>query len=230
MEREKTTLVPRGSFLVAIGALWLAGIFLGSLISLPPLLLLIGAGATLLLLIPLWRDSQAVLILFLFFCLLLGMWRYSSALPVNTPQSIATYIGYTQIDIRGTVSDEPKLQRRTRLLLVTVSQVSSNGGKSWQNAAGNITVRTLGNAIETPYSANYGDIVEIQGKLQPPEPQPAPAIFASMAFPRVSVQGSGGNPVLAWIYHLRVLLANVIAQSLPQPEAALLIALLLSLL
>jgi ComEC/Rec2-related protein len=229
MHAEKTTLVPQGLFLVVTASVWLAGIFLGSVISLPPLILLTGAGATLVLLLPLWHDSQARLILFLLFCLLLGMWRYSSALPSNTPQSIATYIGSTQLHIRGTVSDEPKLQGHSRLLHIDVSQVSSNGGHSWQGAAGKITARTPGTSIETPYGANYGDMVELQGKLQPPEPQPAPIIAASMAFPRISVQGSGGNPLLALIYHLRVLLANVIAQSLPQPEAALLIALLLSL-
>ena len=228
MHAKKTTLVPQGLFLVVTASLWLTGIFLGSVIALPPLILLTGAGATLVLLLPLWHDSQARLILFLLFCLLLGMWRYNSALPSNTPHSIASYIGPAQLTIRGTVSDEPKLQGRSRLLLIDVSQVSSNGGTSWQDAAGKITVRTPGTSIETPYGANYGDMVELQGKLQPPEPQP-PTIAASMAFPRISVQGSGGNPLLAWIYHLRVLLANVIAQSLPQPEAALLIALLLSL-
>jgi competence protein ComEC len=229
MQTEKTTLVPRGLFLVVTASLWLVGIFLGSLISPPPLLSLASAGVTLVLLLPLWHSSHARLILFLLFCLLLGMWRYTSALPTNTPQSIGSYIGPVQLDIRGTISDEPKLQGRTLLLLIAVSQVSSNGGTSWQDASGTITARTPGTSIETPYGANYGDEVELQGKLQPPEPQPAPVIFASMAFPRISVQGSGGDPVLAWIYHLRVLLANAIAQSLPQPEAALLIAILLSL-
>lgn len=229
MQTEKNTLVPQGFFLVVTASLWLAGIFLGSLISLPPLILLASAGVTLVLLLPLWHASQARSILFLLFCLLLGMWRCTSALPVNSPQSIANYIGPAQLTIRGTVSDEPKLQGRTLLLLITVNQVSSNGGTSWQDATGKITVRTPGTSIEEPYGASYGDQVELQGKLQPPEPQPAPVIFASMAFPRISVQGSGGNPVLAWIYHLRILLANAIAQSLPQPEAALLIAILLSL-
>lgn len=229
MQTEKTTLVPRGLFLVVTAASWLAGVFLGSLVAPPPLILLASAGATLVLLLPLWHTSQARLILFLLFCLLLGMWRYTSALPANTPQSIANYIGPAQLTIRGTVSDEPKLQSRTLLLLIAVSQVSSNGGTSWQDANGTITVRTPGTSIEEPYGANYGDQVELQGKLQPPEPQPAPAIFASMAFPRISVQGSGENPILAWIYHLRVLLANAIAQSLPQLEAALLVAILLSL-
>ncbi len=229
MQTEKTTPVPRGVFLVVTASLWLAGIFLGSLISLPPLLLLASAGATFVLLLPLWHASQARVILFLLFCLLLGMWRYTSALPANTPQSIADYIGPAQLTIRGTVSDEPRLQGRTLLLLIAVSQVSSNGGTSWQDASVKIAVRTPGTSIETPYGANYGDEVELQGKLQPPEPQPAPVIFASMAFPRISVQGAGGNPILSWIYHLRVLLANAIAQLLPQPEAALLIAILLSL-
>lgn len=225
----KTIFVFQGMFLVAIGAIWLAGIFLASLITVPPLILLIGAGITLILLLPIWRDRQGRLMLLLLFCLLLGAWRYSIALPINTPQSIAAYIGQPSLQIRGTVADEPKLQHRSRTLLIAVSQVSSDGGLSWRDATGNISVYTSGVSIETPYGANYGDAVRLQGKLQAPEPQAVPVIAGSMAFPRVSVQGSGNNPLIAWLYHLRVLLADVIAQALPQPEAALLIALLLSL-
>jgi competence protein ComEC len=85
-----------------------------------------------------------------------------------------------------------------------------------------------GTTIEDPYGANYGDQVELAGKLQVAVPHTPPGIFASMAFPLISVQ-PGGNSLLALIYHLRVALATLLAQLLPQPEAALLIAVLLGL-
>ncbi|GHO91797.1 hypothetical protein KSF_018450 [Reticulibacter mediterranei] len=225
----KAVLVPRGLLLVAIGLLWLAGIFLGSFLTMPPLVFLIGAAMALILCLLLWQYQQERMLLLLLFCLLAGAWRYSLALPANTPHSIASYIGSPSLQIRGVVADEPKLQGRSRTLLITVNQVSNDNGASWQEAAGTILVYSSGITIETPYGANYGDSVKLQGKLQPPEPQSAPGIFASMTFPRISVQGTGGNILIVWLYHLRVLLANIITQALPQPEAALLIALLLSL-
>ena len=226
---DKAVLVPRGMLLVAIGLLWLAGILLGSFIAVPPLVFLLGAGMALILCFLLWQYQQERILLLLLFCLLAGAWRYSLALPINTPHSIASYIGSLSLQIRGVVADEPKLSGRSRTLLISVNQVSSDGGTSWQKAAGTIEVYSSGTTIETPYGANYGDNVELQGKLQPPTPQPVPAIVASMAFPRISVQNAGGTFLIVWLYHLRILLANTITQTLPQPEAALLIALLLSL-
>jgi ComEC/Rec2-related protein len=94
---------------------------------------------------------------------------------------------------------------------------------------GQLEVQTLGGEIDDPYGANYGDNVELQGKLQPPTPYTATGVFATMALPRISVRSNGGNLIIAALYHLRTAMANIIAQSLPQPEAALLIAVLLGL-
>src|SRR5207249_2787997 len=115
------------------------------------------------------------------------------------------------------------------LLLITASSVSKNGGSTWQDVHGQLQVQELGGEIENPYGPNYGDNVELQGKLQPSPPYSTPDIFASMAFPRVGVKSAGGNPIIAAHYHLRATMPTIISQSLPQSEAALLIATLLSL-
>src|SRR5581483_714143 len=67
------------------------------------------------------------------------------------------------------------------------------------------------------------------GNLQPPSPTSGPNIFASMSFPRIAVNQSGGNPLIAALYRLRIFLATIITRVLPQPMAALLIAIVLSL-
>ena len=222
-----------GLELVAGAAAWLAGSLLESLVSswvlIPAFALLAGACAALLWLIPLWRDSQARLIMFIILWLLLGAWRYAITSPTGDPQAISAFIGTGKVEVRGTVADEPKLSGKIRLLPISVSSVSKNGGTTWQDAHGQMEALTLGGEIENPYGPNYGDNVELQGKLQPPTPHSSPAIFASMAFPRISVTSSAGNPIIATLYHLRTTLATLISQSLPQPEAALLIAILLSL-
>ena len=98
------------------------------------------------------------------------MWCYTHASPINNPQAISKFIGPNKVEVQGAVSDEPKLQGSSRVLLIAVSSLSTNNGTSWQNADGQLEVQTLGGEIDDPYGANYGDNVELQGKLQPPSP------------------------------------------------------------
>lgn len=219
----------RGLILVVMTCAWLAGILLDTWLLLPSLALLIGAGIAFMLVAACWHHGQGQLATLILLSLLLGAWRYATVSPSNDPHAISAFIGASKLEVRGTVADEPELQESTRLLLIDVSGVSQDGGNSWQDADGQIEVQTPGTLIEDPYGANYGDSVELQGTLQPPQSYSAPGIFASMVFPAISVQSGGGNPVIAALYALRVKLAGIIAQSLPQPEAALLIAILLGL-
>ncbi len=219
----------RGLALVIMACAWLAGMVLDSLLLLPSFALLIGAGAAVVLVMLLWRDGQGRLIMLIILCLLLGAWRYALVSPVNDPHAISAFIGAGKLSVRGSVVAEPALQGRSRVLLVEVSSESNNGGNSWQDAHGQIQVETSGALIEDPYGADYGDNVELQGKLQPPLAYSPPGVFAAMTFPGISVDSTGGNPIIAALYHLRETLAGIIAQSLPQPQAALLIAILLGL-
>ncbi|MEO6893029.1 MAG: ComEC/Rec2 family competence protein, partial [Ktedonobacteraceae bacterium] len=219
----------RGLFLALMTVAWLAGIVLASWLSIPPLALALLAGAALICVILFWQDKQGRLSMLLLLALLLGAWHYTLALPLNDQQAVSRFIGPTKLQLRGVVSDEPKLAGRSRILLVTVSGLSLNGGSSWRAVDGQIEAQALGTAIEDPYGANYGDSIELRGKLQAPPPQGPPDVFASMAFPLIRVTGAGGNPIVAALYHLRAALATIIAQALPQPAAALLIAILLSL-
>ena len=219
----------RGLALVVMACAWLAGMVLDSLLLLPSFALLIGAGTAVVLVMLLWRDGQGRLIMLIILCLLLGAWRYAIVSPVNDPHAISAFIGAGKVTVRGTVVAEPALQGRSRVLLVEVSSESKNGGNFWQDAHGQMQAITSGALIEDPYGANYGDNVELQGKLQPPLVYSPPGVFAVMEFPGITVDSTGGNPIIAALYHLRETLAGIIAQSLPQPEAALLIAILLGL-
>ena len=219
----------RGFILIVIAIAWLSGILLKSWLALPQLALLIGAAMALVCVILFWRDSRLMLVSLIILWLLLGAWRYAITSPVGDPQSISTFIGEGTVEIRGTIADDPKLLDRSRLLLVAVSTISINGGSSWQDAHGQIEVQIPGAPPDNPYGPNYGDNVEIQGKVQPPFPHHSPEVQASLTFPRLNIVGSAGNPVITALLHLRLALASIITQSLPQPMAALLIAILLSL-
>ena len=234
MQQQKTTAWSlHGLTLVFVAGAWLTGVWLASIlldnkVPLPAFALLIGAGAAVLFLVPLWHSPQSRLIMLLITCLFLGAYRYTLSSPITDPKAISVFKG-ENVTIQGTVSDEPKVQGRSRSLVVSVTKILKAGNATWQDADGQLAVQTLGTLIEDPYGANYGDVVEVQGKLQAPQPTSTPNIFASMAFPRITVNQNEGNPIIAFFYHLRVTFATIIEQSLPQPAAALLIAILLSL-
>jgi hypothetical protein len=220
----------RGLILVVIAVAWMAGILLESLLLLPSLALLIGAALALLWVILLWRNSRGMLVSLVMLWLLLGAWRYAAASPAGDPQAISAFISSSKVVVHGMVADEPKLLDRSRLLQVTVSSISTNAGSSWQDAHGQIEVQIPGAAIDNPYGPNHGDNVKLQGQLQPPFSPHSPEMQASMTFPLLTVVGFGGNPIISELFQLRLKLASFITQSLPQPAAALLIAILLSLL
>lgn len=233
MQQLKSVFELRGLTLVPVAGAWLLGILLESAFDLLWLLLCIGAVGALLAVILLWNDRLGRLTLLVVLFLLIGAARCALASPAADLQTLAPYLHSAKVQIRGSVTDEPKLEGHTRLLAVDISGVRTSNSAPWQDIHGQLEVQMLApSSLTDPYGANYGDTVELQGRLAAPLPHSAPNVIASMAFPRLSVGGNDGNllhPFIAAFYQLRITLATLISQSLPQPEAALFIAILLSL-
>jgi competence protein ComEC len=219
----------RGLWLVVISIAWMAGIVLDRYVLVPAMFMLVGAVAALVALIIWWRDQRARLLLLLALWLLLGAWRYAIASPVNDPHAISAYIGSGKVAIQGSVAEQPEDDLRSTIIYISVSSVSTDGGNTWQNAHGQIEAQTLGSTLADPYGPTYGDSVEAQGTLQAPWSSSPPETLATMAFPTISINSGEGNPILETIAKVRIRLAEIIEQALPQPEASLLIAILLSL-
>ncbi len=198
----------RGYILIVIAVAGMSGILLDSWLLLSQYVLLIGAAIALACVISFWHESRWMLVSLAILWLLLGAWRYAIATPVGDPQAISAFINAGKVELRGTVADDPKLLERSRLLLIAVSSASVDGGTSWHDAHGQIEVQIPEASINNPYGPNYGDNVEIQGKVQPPFPHHAPQVLASMTFPQLTTSGSGGNPVIAVFLHLRLYLAS----------------------
>ncbi|GHO89897.1 ComEC/Rec2 family competence protein [Dictyobacter formicarum] len=218
-----------GLSIVVVAAAWLAGILLASWFAFFPLLLLCAAIGTLLATVYYWRTTTMRQPLLALLFLILGAWRYTSILPGNDPLSIAHQISASVVKVQGTVSDEPRLTGRARLLKVSVERISRSGTSGWQTVHGTIEVQISGTSIEDVYGANYGDSLTLQGKLIAPQPHGPPDVLAQMTFPRLTVMSHGGNPLIVWLYRWRIHFATLIEQSLPQPTAALLIAIVLGL-
>ena len=182
--------------IVVIGA-WLAGILLESWVSLPAFALLAGACAALLWLIPLWRDRQARLIMFIILWLLLGAWRLALVSPTVDAQAISAFIGTGKVEVQGTVADEPKLAGRSRLLLITVSSVSKNGGTTGKMHTGNWKPRHWVEKSRIPMDLIMATMLSYRGSFR------LPYHTALLLF------------LPAWPFHASMLIVLVVIPSLP---------------
>ncbi len=165
----------------------------------------------------------------LVFWLALGAARTAAADPTTDPHAISRYAAGQQARVQGIVDAEPDLRDGARLLTVATSAVSFDGGKTWQSATGDVEAFVAG--PDDYYAPSYGDGVTLTGTLLPIGDTYAPAgVIARLTSVRATVisQG-GGNPLLAALFDLRLRLAQIIQHALPEPEAALLIGILLGL-
>jgi competence protein ComEC len=234
-----------GYALVSAVAAWLAGIALrgiGPLAGIAPLGWLALAGGTLLV----WvgtallgrltivarapRTIRALLMggLLAFF-VALGAARAASADPTTDPHAVSRFATNQAVRLQGEVAAEPDLRDGARILTVEVSQVSSDGGRTWQPATGRVEATVSG--PDDWFSPAYGDGVSLTGTLRPIGSGYAPAgVLARLTGVRATViSRGGGDPLLAWLFNLRLQLAQAIQRALPEPEAALLIGILLGL-
>src|ERR1700674_3804273 len=121
MQNRKSNLELRGFVLVLVALAWLAGILLDAWTLLPSFALLTGAALCLLSTIVFWRRSQIRLASLVACLLLLGAWRYALVSPVGDHNAISAFIGARKLELTGSVTDEPKLQAHSRLLIVSVN-------------------------------------------------------------------------------------------------------------
>ncbi len=247
----------RGLLLVALVAAWLVGILLESLAALPfwPLLLAGAAGVVALLVYrhspPTPMTRWLLLSLLLLACAAFGAARLALSSPVGDAAAVSAFIGQGPVTIRGEIAAAPVPRNRSVSLEIAASRLSLDNGRTWRDIHGAVAVIVA--HPSGPYAPEYGDTVEVYGVLepvvgsplavstslaqpsssaaQPLQPVRAQAgVFAAMTFPRlVVVERGGGTAALAWLFGLRQRLAQAISQSLPEPEASLLIGILLGL-
>lgn len=234
-----------GYILVAIVAAWLAGIALRASDRLPPRaapwtwLALAGVCAMLATLAALlaqrrigvvyWalRFLLAVGILGVF--LALGAARTAWTDPATDPTSVARYATGATVRLRAEVVVEPDLRDGARLLTVEVSSIRLGDDRPTRPASGRVTVAYYG--PDDWFAPAYGDTLSLSGDLTPLGDHYAPpGVVAELTKARaVIVDREGGNPLLGRLFALRLTLAQAIQRALPEPEAALLIGILLGL-
>jgi competence protein ComEC len=219
-------------WLLYVSCAWVAGVFLGSKVSLPLLALFL--GLTPFALIPFLPGSRKTLIVaeLCLLALLGGGLRFPSSLPSLDEHSLCFYNDNRTVEIQGMVAEEPDIRDRLCLLTFTASEVTVNGKR--EEVSGTALIQ----APRYP-AYRYGDVLKITGKLETPEPfdnfdyksyLERQGIYSVIYYPKVELLGQGeGFKPLQWIYSLRERLSVSLARALPEPQGSLAQGILLGL-
>jgi len=209
--------------LPVISLAWVAGVFLGSRFGPTPLWLVFAALP--LPLLPFRRFRRAAVLSCL--CLMAlfgGAIYYQSALPPHDSTQVSYYNDSGMVSLRGVVSLDPDVQDKTTRLKLAVESIELDG--EWQSVSGMVMLYVL------RYPAyGYGDLLEVTGRLETPANfadfdyqayLAKQSVYSTMLYPEIRLDSSGhGFAFLDRIYGLRHKLADVIAQTLPEPQASL---------
>jgi competence protein ComEC len=219
-------------WLLYVSCAWVAGVFLGSKLSLP--LPALALGLIPFTLIPFLRGSRKSLIVvgLILLALLGGALRFPSSLPPADEHSLRFYNDTGIVEIQGTVAEEPDIRDNYCLLTFSASEVTVRGEE--KEVSGTALIR-----VPRYPAYRYGDVLNVSGQLETP-PQyedfdykaylERQGIYSIIYYPVVEIldRGQGFKP-LQWIYSLRERLSASLATALPEPQGSLAQAILLGL-
>ncbi len=211
--------------LVYLGGAWLVGLVAASLAAGTawPLALL-GPGLGIVAALSTRRWTLLVLGLVAGLLVLGGAWRYEEARPPSEPGGIAAFNDGPKVRFRALVSDEPDERGKSARIRLSAREVWVDG--AWEDTSGSVLMRR---SLLPQY--RYGDLLEVEGKLQTPpvlddfnyrDYLARQGIGSLASYPSVSLLASGqGNPFLEVVHDVRRRLGNSLAVSLAEPEASL---------
>jgi competence protein ComEC len=219
-------------WLLWASAAWVAGVFLGSKISLPWPTLFIGLIPFAFM--PFLSNGRKMLIVagICLLALLGGGLRFPSSLPPVDEHSLCFYNDKGIVEIQGIVAEEPDVENRYCSLTFSAHEMTVNG--ETKQISGTALVR-----VPRYPAYHYGDVLEVNGQLETPYQSEDfdyktylahQGVYSVIYYPSVELLDRGqGIPPLQWIYSLRERLAASLARALPEPQGSLAQAILLGL-
>jgi len=210
--------------LICLSCAWVAGIFLGSSLNLPLVLILTGIIPLPLLLF--FRQHRKIIILTslsLFALFAAATYSYSSLHTINE-NSLRFYNDREITEIKGMVARDPEVRDKSTHLYLSSAEIKLEEG--WHEVEGTALI------FVPRYPAyEYGDVLSVSGKLETP-PQlndfdykgylAHQGIYTITYYPEIEIleRGKGFKP-LEWVYSLRNHLAQTMSAVLPEPQASL---------
>jgi len=211
-------------WLLYVSCAWVAGIFLGSKVSLPAATIF--SGLLPFLFIPLLPNNKKTLIA-AGFCLLAflgGSLRYPSSLPQIDEHSLCVYNDKGAAEIKCTITDEPDVRSKSCLLKFSAEEIIVNGESNEISGVALILVPRYP-------SYQYGDILRVTGNLTTPVPfndfdyksyLARQGIYSVIYYPGIEALGRGeGSKPLQRLYSFRESLSASLARALPEPQGSL---------
>jgi competence protein ComEC len=210
--------------LIFFSCAWVAGIFLGSMLRLPPALGLIALAPAALLFYG-RRYARYVLPACLGVAVFIGAAVYSYAsLHDFDAGKVSYYNDSGVVRLTGMVTGDPDVRDVNTRLMVAADSVDTGTGRR------EVSGRVL--ALVPRYPAyRYGDVLELTGELATPPRLDDfdyrgylahQGIYTTVYYPAIEAVETGrGLAPLAWLYDLRGRLAERLAQVLPEPQASL---------
>ncbi|MCC6173778.1 MAG: ComEC/Rec2 family competence protein [Chloroflexi bacterium] len=220
-----------GGVILPASVAWVTGIVLGCLLG--PNLLLAAVGGILLCAAGAIGSSMGVRALaFVLGVLALGMARGALVPPDGGWRDLEPYAG--QVSVVGRVLDEPVARGRLTELRVEAAEIAAPSRLDAPLVLDDARPRLQVLAVTT--RADYGDLVEIRGRLARPRSRPGWPVAEILARQEVYWQIDGAvvrvrqhEPGDAWsaLLAVRRALAGNIRASLPEPHASLAVGIVL---
>jgi competence protein ComEC len=210
-----------------LGAAFILGVVLGGWAPLPGIAVVLvatglAAGAIV------FRRRRGSFWLLALAALFLGLARSPAPEGAASPGDLRYYNGRV-VTLHGAVTAEPDVRDTGIMYVVAVDKLSVNG--RLRPVSGRLELRTL-----RSQQFDYQDALSLQGRLHEPRNLSGlpyrdilarRGIHSQMSFARVVDLGPSGSGWLGWLVPLRQHLERNIDSWLPEPEAALLIAITL---
>ena len=218
--------------LVLLAAGWTAGIYLATLVDIPPIGIFAVLAEALLIALLLRLRARPVLPAVVMALIALGALRASVGMGDGIAPPIQSYNGQDSVAVQGVVVSDPDRRSSGWHFRLAVERVLL--GDDWQESQGGllVTARPPAAMIETGRDPllRYGDRLVVTGEVEQPEAfqdfdyrdyLARQGIHSVMLYPRLALAGEGeGNPQLGGVYRLRYRLSQSLSQSLSEPQGA----------
>ena len=218
--------------LIVGGGGWLLGLYVGSRLGVPEVGLALTLAAVVALAVVLRWPRRWMLAFLCIVAALAGMLRFDFHEEASSRETLALHNGSGMVELRGTVSSYPEARGSVAQFRLSAREILRNG--QWQPVSGRVWVsaretRELRAARDPPY-VRQGDVLELTGELESPQPFgdfDFPAYLALqgvrsvMPFPRLSLLEAEGGPVLdRTLFTVRSRLSRALDRAIPGPQNA----------